>query len=211
MKKIIYFAILAITAAVFASCDDTETYAEQRDYERSCISRFIRDKKIKVISENEFKAKGYNTDVSNNEFVLFENTGVYMQIVDKGTGSVIPNGGNAKILCRFTEYNINGDSIQCSNNVLAYHSNLDKFDLINNSGSFYATFETTGIPGMMYYIYKTASVPAGWLVPFSFIKPTPGTTETAKVNVIVPHDQGHSYASSGVYACYYELSFQRAR
>ena len=64
----------------------------------------------------------------------------------------------------------------------------------------------------MYMAYGSASVPAGWLVPLSYIRLgrlVEEGDELAKVRLIVPHDQGHSYASQGVYACFYELTYQR--
>ena len=59
MKKILYVVLLAVVGLTMYSCDDYETYAEQRDYEISRISSFINNptqgeikgKKINVISE----------------------------------------------------------------------------------------------------------------------------------------------------------------
>ena len=65
-----FCAILMATA-----CHDTETYADQKDRERTAISKFIAERGIRVITESEFK-RDTLTDVSRNEFVLFENTGV---------------------------------------------------------------------------------------------------------------------------------------
>ena len=85
MKKIFYIVLLAVVGMTMYSCsDDYETYAEQRDYELSHLSSFvnnpslgeIKGKKINVISEEQFLANDTVTDVSKNEFVLFED-GVY--------------------------------------------------------------------------------------------------------------------------------------
>ena len=35
--------------------------------------------------------------------------------------------------------------------------------------------------------------------------------EIAKVNIIVPHSQGHQSAVTGVYPCYYEITYQKGR
>lgn len=216
MKKIIYITLLAITAIVFTSCDDVETYAEQRDYERSCISRFLKDKKIKVISEEEFLANDTTTDVSKNEFVLFESTGVYMQIEKRGCGEVLKKGESATVLVRFDEYNVNGDSLQMSNNNLTYNYYFDKFDVRNSSGTFYASFSKNPLSGGYQSLLASrtgsGAVPGGWLVPLSYIKlgrPNSPDEEIARVKILVPHDQGHSYASSGVYATYYEMTYQK--
>ena len=64
MKKKLYIVtvLLAIVFVAMTSCDDYASYAEQRDYELSALSRFINNpsfgeikgKKINVISEEEF-------------------------------------------------------------------------------------------------------------------------------------------------------------
>ena len=77
-----------------------------------------------------------------------------------------------------------------------------------SSGSYTASFES----GVMYTAYGSASVPAGWLVPLSYIKvgrPQSATDQNAKVRLIVPHSQGHATASSNVAPYYYEITYQR--
>lgn len=210
MKKYIYSFLLAFVAFSMVSCDDFETYAEQRDKELSAIANYIVREKIKVISEEEFLANDTMTDVSKNEYVLFENTGVYMQVVSRGCGSILKNSESATVLCRFTEFNINGDSIQRSNDVLVNHYIVDKFDVRNESGTFYASFDTSS--SLMYRAYGSAQVPNGWLMPLSYIKlgrPNGVDEEIAHVKIIVPHDQGQSSANSSVYACCYDITYQR--
>ena len=98
------FLLLAALAAVCPSCDDDETYADMRKREDRQIKAFlssgvqVKDNdsgeylldipgNIKVISESEFYRNDSTTDVSKNEYVYFDQKKVYMQIVDKGTGS----------------------------------------------------------------------------------------------------------------------------
>lgn len=210
MRKLIFAFFYIIGMAAFVSCDDVETYAEQRDAELAAISQYLVDKKIKVISEKEFLANDTVTDVSKNEYVLFENTGIYMQIVSRGCGEILKKGESADILSRFSEYNINGDSLQLSNQTVTTSYLPDKYSVRNTSGSFTASFISG--QSLMYMAYGSASVPAGWLVPLSYIRLgrlVEEGDELAKVRLIVPHDQGHSYASQGVYACFYELTYQR--
>lgn len=96
MKRF-FIACLTLTAIMFvSSCNDYETYAEQTEKERNAIREFIADRNINVITEATFKEQGNTTDVSKNEFVLFDNTGVYMQIVRKGCGSPIAAGEDRK-------------------------------------------------------------------------------------------------------------------
>ena len=210
MKKILYTLLCAVVAVTMTSCDDVETYAEQRDAERAAISKYLVDHKIKVISEKEFLSNDTTTDVSKNEYVLFESSGVYMQIVNRGCGEILKKGESADVLTRFKEYNVNGDSLQLTNMSLTTGYLCDKYNVKNTSGSFTASFDTRS--SLMYLAYSSASVPAGWLVPLSYIRlgrPAEEGDEIAKVKLLVPHDQGHQYASQGVYACFYELSYQR--
>lgn len=208
----IKLALLAC-AALFTlmSCDDTESYADQKKKERSAIRSHIAKENIKVITEKEFHAQDSTTDVSKNEYVLFETTGVYMQIIREGCGEKLKDGETATVICRFKEWNLLTDSLQLANNT--ENSSLNFPDLMsvkNTSGTFKASF----IQGssVMYSIYGSGSVPAGWLAPLSYIKigrPAKPGEEIAKVKLIVPHTQGHQYASSGVYPCLYEITYQR--
>lgn len=212
MKKLAFAFITILALVILASCDDTETYAEQRDRENSAISQFIRDTSITVITESEFRENGYKTDVSNNEYVLMQNSGVYMQIVREGCGEPIQDGETTTVLCRFTERNILTDSIQLTNDILAFASIPEKMSVTNTNGSFTASFLTES--SLMYTFYGSTSVPTGWLVPFPYIKvgrQTSPDEEIAKVNLIVPSTQGHQYASSGVYPCFYTITYQRGR
>ena len=70
---------------------------------------------IKVISEEQFEKQGNTTDVSKNQYVLFASSGVYMQIIDKGTGEPLKKGETATVLCRFTENNLITDTLQLTN------------------------------------------------------------------------------------------------
>ena len=57
MRKLL-MGILVIMAAVFvASCDDTETYADQRNRERDSINLYLRYHNVQVISEAQFKQR----------------------------------------------------------------------------------------------------------------------------------------------------------
>ncbi len=211
MKKFA-FAFIALLALVsVASCDDTETYAEQRDRENSAIRRFINENDIDVLTEAEFRANGYKTDTTKHEFVLMKNSGVYMQIVRKGEGEPIKDGQTTTVLCRFTERNLLTDSIQLTNNILSFASIPEKMSVTNTGGTFTASFDPNS--SLMYTFYSTTSVPTGWLVPFNYINVGRHTSSDAlaKVNLIVPSTQGHQYASSGVYPCYYTITYERGR
>ena len=212
MRKLSFLFLILDVALLLAACSDSETYAEQKKKERKAISSYIRDKGIKVISEATFKAAGETTDTAKNEFVLFESSGVYMQIVRKGCGKKIADGETATVLCRFSEYNLlaNPDTVQLTNNVLRFAFFDDKMTVINNSGTFQGSF----IPGfsVMHTAYRSTAVPTGWLATFSYVnigRPSKADEELAKVKLIVPHDKGTTVATRRVYPTLYVLTFQR--
>ncbi len=220
---------LAFAALAFTSCKDDETYADQKKKERDAINAFLgRDVKIKddtgrticdvgvinAITEEQFKAQGNVTDLTRNEYVLFASSGVYMQIVREGVGDVMESGDQKRIICRFIEFNILGDSLQLTSEVPYWHTNPDIMDVKNTSGTFSATFNTeinTG--GAMYSTYNSTSVPKGWLVPLTYVKVGRQSSEEqiAKVRLIVPHSEGQTNATSAVYPCFYQITFQEMR
>ena len=136
MKKILIVLYGLVTLAMIASCNDYETYAEQKEKERKAITQFIKDSAITVIDEATFKSQGNTTNLSNNEYVLFESSGVYLQILRKGCGTPLKDGETATVLCRFTEKNIMTDSIQLTNNILTYSSVVDKMSVRRSSDTF---------------------------------------------------------------------------
>lgn len=218
--------ILAFTS-VFQSCDDDETYADKRKREEKQIQAFLSSGveikiydqsetflsvpgNIKVISEAEFFANDSTTDVSKNEYVKFDQTGVYMQILDKGTGTKLNEGEKDKIIARYIEVDLTTDSILTTNYLPSSEEEPDIMSCSNSLGIYTGTF----LQGRMMNAYKTAAVPAGWLVPFPYINFGRLDSETATlshVRLIVPSSQGQPNASANVYPCFYDIKFQRGR
>ncbi len=231
MKNLLYTCLIAVlTGVFFYSCSDDETYAEQKERERNAIASFVsRDVAIvggegdtvvkvgrmNVISENQFYAQGNTTSAERNEYVLFNNTGVYMQIVRQGAGEKLKSGEHKQLICRYVEFNILRDSIQTRNDVLYWSTRPDIMDVTNSYGTFTASFNTTlNGGGAMYAYYGNKSVPPGWLVPLTYInigRQTTADEEIAKVRMVVPHTQGQSDATSNVYPCFYEITYQEMR
>ena len=201
-------AIMALAlVTLFTSCNDYETYGEKKEKERDAIKAFINDSAYNVISEAQFHSQGDVTDVSANQFVYLDKSGVYMQIVRKSCGSPIQDGENLNMLCRFTEINIESNTgiSNAYNNVF----DVDKIYIYRVGSTYTASFTS----GIMYSKYG-ASVPAGWIVPLNYInigRPVNDDDELAFVRLIVPHSQGHSIASQYVYPYYYEITYQRGR
>lgn len=212
MKKLNLIIMTLVAVMALAACNDSVTYADLKKKERNAINRYITSHKIQKITEAEFEKKGFVTDTTKNEYVLFESTGVYMQIVRKGDGEKLKEGETATVLCRFKEYNIlEGDSALQLTNITQYSWQVDKMSVKNTSGTFKASFISG--ESLMYSKYSTQAVPSGWLVPLTYINlgRIPKGEETALVRLIVPHTQGQSDASKNVYPCLYELSLERGR
>ena len=221
------FLLFLFAVGLFCSCDDEETYADRREKENQQIQNFLNTGVsladgnsdtysvnvpggINVISESDFAAKGYTTDVERNEYVLFNSSGVYMQILRKGPGKPLAEGETATVLVRYTEYDISSAYVRSTNVLNAYAAMPDVMTCSNSYGTIQASF----LSGVMKNTYDTSTVPAGWLIPLKYInlgRQESEDEEVARVRVIVPSTQGQINASANVYACFYDISYTRGR
>ena len=204
MKKTL-FLLLPLAALLWSACSNDETYADQRKRENGAIRQYLNDSSVTVISERQFFDQDTMTDVSKNEFVLLESSGIYLQIVEKGCGEKIKDGETATVLCRFTERNI-----------LYFSALVDKMSVTNTSGTFTASFDPTS--SVMYQVYGRSSgstqVPNGWLSPLPYIKvgrPLSADDRIARVRIIVPSTEGTYAATMSVYPCLYDITYERGR
>lgn len=217
MKQIVWtFAALVCLTTLF-SCDNGETYADMKEKEKNAIDRFIQDNEftgpIKVITQEQFFAQDSTTNVDENEFVLFNEDGIYMQIVSRGEGKSLVEFAKEQssdstisktVLCRFFEYDIEAGEMTINN---IYSSSIvDKMlvKYIHRSRRYQASF----IEGQMVGKYKSSVVPQGWIKPLDFIRLTRNSGRIAKIRIIVPHSSGTSNASGYVLPMYYEISYQ---
>lgn len=194
MKKLTLFllSLLALSAG-FQSCDNTKTYAEMLEEEKDGINDFIRKNNIKVISQSEFYAQDSVTNLDNNEYVQLA-SGVYMQIVDRGStqkADTVKN--NDEVLVRFMEYSILDKDTTLSN--LDATETVDAFRYSVTSSSIAGLF----LQGYMLTYYSSAAVPAGWLVPLTYVR------DMAHVKLIVPSKMGHQSAMQYVYPYFYDI------
>ena len=226
------FAMIAFAAVLsFAACNDSETYKDMRDRELDSISSFLRKENIKVISEDEFTRRWNDnqrltdTAKNNNEWVLFNSNGIYMQVIDQGCGDYIKKGETADVLVRFDEYNLSyaaemsNKCLTLSNNVPAYSYYVDKMSVTNTSGTFTGSFVNpkASLMALTYnssYTGISSTVPSGWLIPFSWVKigrPKTADDRIAHVRLLVPHSYGTTSASGSVQACVYDMTLQKGR
>lgn len=219
MKRTTYIlASVFVLIATLFSCKDQETYAEMKDKEKKAINAFIKDNDltgpITVISENAFYAQDSLTDISRNEFVLFEEDGIYMQIISKGEGPNMaemakeqPDSTVSKnILCRFLEYDIESADTTMTN----YNSPSIVDKMLVKYSLYSRSYTASFTEGYMKSKYE-ATVPKGWLKAFDYIRLSRDAGKIAKVRVIVPHASGTQNASGYVLPYYYEISYQLGR
>ena len=208
-KSSVLLVVLMGWLMAFQSCDDSKTYAEMKEDERKAIRRFIELNDIKVITEKQFQEQDSTTDLSKNEYVLFEESGVYMQVLDRGNGELLEDG-RYEILARFWEKMINEEGKLDTIATNHYNNHPDVFKLTKSKNSFSASFSTEG-GGEMYNNHGSTSVPSGWLLPFNYLKVGRETSARSMIKLIVPHSEGTSTASQQVIPCYYELTYQMSR
>lgn len=160
MKKLtLFFLALFAVGFAFQACDNTKTYAEMLDDEKDAIKAFIKDSNIVVISQSEFYARDSTTDVSKNEYVQLA-SGVYMQIVDKGSSNPADTiKPNDVILVRFEER-----GLMAVDGVKSYLSNLNDPTLVDEFKYTVTSSSIAGIftKGYMYLSYGTSVPPVGW-------------------------------------------------
>lgn len=207
MKRFYYLIVCVCALLMFSACDKTETYSEKRDKEVKAIRAFIAESHINTITEEAFRSANYQTDLNRNEFVLFDGTGVYLQIVRKGCGEPIKSDESVNVLCRFTEKNLIRDSLVLTNNTVNFSAEPDVMTVHNTSGTYQGSFTK----GLMLSIYG-AAVPNGWLAALPYVnvgRPVNEDDEVARVRLIVPAEQGQQLASQSVNPYYYDITFER--
>ena len=211
MKKFSILLMMVFGLAMsFQSCNNGKTYAEMKEDEREAIKRFIELNDIKVIDEDQFAEQDSLTNVAANEYVLFEETGVYMQVVERGNGDALEDGRH-EILVRYLEEQIVEDGTTDTlslNTISNLYAHPDEFILTKQDKTLSASFTANGA---MYAAHSSAYVPSGWLLPLNYLRVGREIAGRSKIKLILPHGQGTATASGQVFPCYYEITYQLSR
>ena len=163
MKKFGIFLVFVLGIIGFQSCDDSKTYAELKEEEREAIKRFIEVENIKVIDEDTYTEQDSVTNLANNEFVFFDESGVYMQIIERGKGEKLQEGRH-EILARYLETKINeeGKRDTLSYNTDSYwYPHPDIFVLTKTKSGYSAAFDGDAA---MVEVHSSSSVSASFAV-----------------------------------------------
>ncbi len=206
MKKylLLPLALMTCFCAAVTSCDDEETYAEQKAREARQISDYLAAQHIDCITLQDFLQDTVTNnpvtgpDRTRNEYVLFSDKGVYMQIIQRGDGHGI-SSGNSYFNARYREIYIpTGDTLTM--NLLERWP--DEFYVTRTGDTYTASF-TSGIMANAY----GNSVPNSWIMALPYV--TPGLMNgesSAKIRIIAPHNEGTQKAANSVYPAFYEIS-----
>lgn len=220
-KNYLLWAVTALIMWTMQSCDNGKTYAERKEEEADAINKYILENDIKVITEAEFAAQDSTT--KENEYVLLEESGVYMHIDNRGPGKEVLKDGTYDMVARFVEIALQtrsdlgiteGDTLLANMHVSnpSYTIKGEDFKLTISGEAYSASF-TRNDSYSMYGMYNTVAVPSGWLIPLRYLKPgrTNDVEKIARVKLIVPHSEGTSAATQSVYPCFYELTYNMTR
>ena len=211
MKKLLYLSLFLIaSSSVLMSCNDEETYADQKKREAERIKNWIAQEDIDVISLSDFLKDTITNnpetgpDKTRNEYVLFDDNGIYMQIVRRGDGRLMEAGEIWYMNARYVEQYIDaGDTLSMN----LYQQVPDVFYVKRTGGNYTASFDS-GIMSIKYDNF----VPNAWIMLFSYIKPDLLNGESAaKVRLIVPHNQGTQFAASNVFPTFYEIIISKQK
>lgn len=202
------FLFGALIGILFLSaCKEEETYARQKEQERLDINAFISDNGIQVITLDQFLRDTITNnpfsgpDFSKNEYVLFSDKGVYLQIIQRGTGSLMSEGERKNFTARYYEYDISNSDTLTMN---LFNTSPESFYCSRVSDTYSASF----ISGVMFSSYGSA-VPNGWIMTLPYIKPNfIGELAAAKVRLIVSHNQGTQSAALNVNPRFYEITIK---
>ncbi len=209
--------VLLFVSIILGACSDTETYADLLNKQTNAIRHFIDSTDIQVIPSAIFESEMVDENghvipsqvadmVANNQYVLFSN-GVYMQIVDPGSGDTFKNRDN--IIARFVEHDIINKDTTAFNVFMPNTSfaNYDTYYILPDIFSYTITGEIgdenrtatgTFTEGIMQSYYSSA-VPGAWLFSLTYLY------NNAHVRLIVPGEMGTSAANSNVYPYFYDI------
>lgn len=205
MKKLTYIllGLVAISSVLFSCKEDEETYADQKEREAKQVRAWLESHNVDVITLKDFLQDTITNnpetgpDKTRNEYVLFEDNGVYMQIVRRGEGRILGPDETWYMNARYVETYVGTDDTMTMN---LYQQNPDVF-YVKRTGDNYTASFSSGIMSLRYGY----SVPSAWIMTMPFIKPVLLNGQSAKVRLIAPHNQGTQAAASSVYPAFYEI------
>lgn len=129
-QRFCIFALMAILAGSFFSCDDTKTYAEQLDEENASIKAFMKRHGFRVVKE-------IPTTVPWPDSVYYKTeSGMYIHVQDTGTYVVDTIPDNTVISVRYLEYDMS-DTLTSAN----MYGSSDPAELLYNNVSSSAKVE----------------------------------------------------------------------
>jgi len=212
MRKLLFFNLMTLLVLVIVSCSSSETYADKKNKESNAISQLISDSGFVVITEDQFYSQDSMT--GKDEFVLFESSGVYMNIQSIGCGSKIKKNSSASVIWRWNAYDIENEG--WTEYMTLFGDLYEKVYVSNTNGTLSALYIDGTYNSSDCYNSSTGAyiVPTGFLVPLLYVnvgRPQSDSEDIARVRLIVPHSAGTYYASSYVLPYYVEITYELDR
>ena len=149
-NKTLFATVVICLFCCLLSCNNGKTYAEKKEEEADAIERFksmLADSiGATFISESQFIAQDSTTKA--NEFVLFDESGVYMNIMARGEGNVLKDG-HYNILSKFVERIVSdeatlgkksGDTLAINWGIYSKYTNPEEYKVTVSENSYYGAF-----------------------------------------------------------------------
>lgn len=157
-KRFCLFALLAVLAGSFISCDDTKTYAELLDAQKTSISSFMAGRGYTVTDK-------IPTTLPWPEGVFYKTkSGLYVHVLDSVSTVIDSIPTNTVITVRYIEYNMN-DSVNFNNMYSASSPAEIRYNDVNTQTSYedcLAWHEALDYVGDYGHVLIIAPAQLGW-------------------------------------------------
>ena len=147
MKRLTYIllGLVAISSVLFSCKEDEETYADQKEREAKQVRAWLESHNVDVITLKDFLQDTITNnpetgpDKTRNEYVLFEDNGVYMQIVRRGEGRILGPDETWYMNARYVETYVGTDDTMTMN---LYQQDPDVFYVKRTGDNYTASFSS---------------------------------------------------------------------
>lgn len=175
--------LFAFVLAIFASCDNGDSYADKLDRERKNIKKFISEHDIKVL--DTYPASGV---FQANEYFREPTTGVYINVIDSGNGKRASAARRDYVNVRFTD----AMAIPVNELDTASSSDLGLYPIEFMYGV-ESTYVGSSSSNTADYYYKSK----GMAIPLKYVG------EDAVVSLIIPFNSGSTVQQSSTFPMFF--------
>ncbi len=167
---------------IFASCDNSDSYADRLDRERKNIKKFISEHNIKVL--DTYPTSGV---FAANEYFREPTTGVYINVIDSGNGKRASDTRHDYVNVRFTD----AMSLPANESDTISLSDIGVDPMVFMYGVQSSYVSSSSGTAEYYYLSK------GMAIPLKYVG------EDAVVSLIVPFNSGSTVQQSASYPIFF--------